>query len=52
MSAAYHYAAQREPDPHEQHRLLHDGLYAATAALDPEGGHEVMAIGQALAHRR
>jgi diguanylate cyclase (GGDEF)-like protein len=51
MSATYHYAAQREPDQQEQHRLLHDGLYAATAALDPEGGNEMMAIGTALAHR-
>ncbi len=51
MSAAYHYAAQREPDPGERSRLVHDGLYAATAALDPEGGTEVMAMGQALAHR-
>jgi diguanylate cyclase (GGDEF)-like protein len=51
MSAAYHDAAQREPDPREQHRLLHDGLYAATAALDPEGGREVMAMCTALAHR-
>lgn len=51
MSGAYHDAAQREPDPGEQHRLLHDGLYAATAALDPEGGTEVMAMCKALAHR-
>jgi diguanylate cyclase (GGDEF)-like protein len=51
MSAAYHDAAQREPDAREQHRLLHDGLYAATAALDPEGGREVMAMCTALAHR-
>ena len=35
----------------QQHRLLHDGLYAATAALDPEGATEVMAMGEALAHR-
>jgi diguanylate cyclase (GGDEF)-like protein len=51
MSSAYHYAAQREPDPLQRHRLLHDGLYAATAALDPEGATEVMAMGEALAHR-
>ncbi len=51
MSTAYHYAAQREPDPQEQYRLLHDGLYASTAALDPQGGTEVMAMGSALAHR-
>ena len=51
MSAAYHYAAQREPDPDERSRLVHDGLYAATAALDPEGGSEVLAMCGALAHR-
>ena len=51
MSAAYHDAALRECDPLEQHRLLHDGLYAATAALDPEGATEAMSIGEALAHR-
>lgn len=51
MSGAYHYAAQREPDPDERSRLVHDGLYAATAALDPEGGRELMATCQAMAHR-
>jgi diguanylate cyclase (GGDEF)-like protein len=51
MAAAYHYAAQREPDPQAQYRLLHDGLYSATAALDPEGAFEVMAMGSAHAHR-
>lgn len=51
MSATYHDAALRELDPLEQHRLLHDGLYAATAALDPEGATEAMAVGEALAHR-
>ncbi len=51
MSAAYHDAALRETDPLEQHRLLHDGLYAASAALDPEGAREAMAVAEALAHR-
>ena len=51
MSSAYHYAAQREPKPEERNRLAHDGLYAATAALDPEGGSEVLAMGTAMAHR-
>jgi diguanylate cyclase (GGDEF)-like protein len=51
MSATYHDAALRELDPLEQHRMLHDGLYAATAALDPEGATEAMAVGEALAHR-
>jgi tetratricopeptide (TPR) repeat protein len=51
ICAAYHYAAQRDPNPDERNRLLHDGLYAATAALDPEGGGEVLAMCPALAHR-
>jgi diguanylate cyclase (GGDEF)-like protein len=51
MSAAYHDAALRETDPLEQHRLLHDGLYAASAALDPEGARETLAVCEALAHR-
>lgn len=51
MSSAYHYAAQREPDPEARQRLLHDGLYAATAAVDPEGGGEALAVAAALAHR-
>jgi diguanylate cyclase (GGDEF)-like protein len=51
MSAAYHYAAQREPIACERNRLMHDGLYAATAALDPEGGGELLAVCQARAHR-
>ena len=51
MASAYHYAAQREPDVLERNRLLHDGLYAATAALDPAGTDEVLAKCTALAHR-
>ena len=51
MTSAYHYAAQREQDPLERNRLLHDGLYAATAALDPAGAREVLSMGTALAHR-
>ena len=51
MSSAYHYAAQREPDAGERNRLMHDGLYAATAALDPEGGGEVLTMCAAMAHR-
>ena len=51
MTSSYHYASQREPDPIERHKLLHDGLYAATAALDPAGAHEVLAMGTAMAHR-
>ena len=37
LTAAYHAAAATEPDPAKRNRHLHDGLYAATAALDPEG---------------
>ncbi|MEI7546745.1 MAG: GGDEF domain-containing protein, partial [Actinomycetota bacterium] len=51
MAAAYHLAAMQEIDPDVRSQLLHDGLYAATAAVDPEGGGEVMAVGNALAHR-
>lgn len=51
MSAAYHLASLREPTAEARDRLLHDGLYAATAALDPEGGNEVLVRGGALAHR-
>lgn len=51
MSAAYHLAALQEDDPERRSALLHDGLYSATAAVDPEGGGEAMAIGNALAHR-
>lgn len=51
MSSAYHDASLRETDPLEQHRLLHDGLYAASAALDPEGAREAIAVIEALVHR-
>ena len=51
MSAAYHYAALREPNGDDRNRLIHDGLYAATAALDPEAGTEVLAMTAAMAHR-
>jgi diguanylate cyclase (GGDEF)-like protein len=51
MSDAYHYAAQREPDEDRRSGLIHDGLYAATAALDPEGGTGVLSMASALAHR-
>jgi diguanylate cyclase (GGDEF)-like protein len=51
MCSAYHYAAQRESRPLEKDRLIHDGLYAATAALDPEGDAELLTVALALAHR-
>ena len=51
MAGAYHYAAQREQDPQERDRLIHAGLYAATAALEPVSEVEVLAMGGARAHR-
>ena len=51
MAGAYHYAAQREHDPSERERLIHAGLYAATAALEPAGEIELLAMGGAQAHR-
>lgn len=51
MASAYHYAAQREQDPAERDRLIHAGLYAATAALEPVGDAELLAMGGAQAHR-
>jgi diguanylate cyclase (GGDEF)-like protein len=51
LAVAYHAAAEAEPDPVKRSRHLHDGLYAATAALDPEGGHQDRASCVALAHR-
>ncbi len=51
LTAAYHAAAAAEPDPTKRDRHLHDGLYAATAALDPEGARQVRPMCVALAHR-
>jgi len=51
MACAYHYAAQREQDPVERDRLVHAGLHAATAALEPVVDAELLATGGALAHR-
>ncbi len=51
MAGAYHYAAQRERDISERERLIHAGLYAATAALEPVGDAELLAMGGAQAHR-
>ncbi|MCE9621158.1 MAG: GGDEF domain-containing protein [Actinomycetia bacterium] len=51
MASAYHYAAQREQDPNERQRLIHAGLYAATAALERVADVELLAMGGALAHR-
>ncbi len=51
LTAAYWAAAAAERDPDKRSRHLRDGLYAATAALDPEGAHQVRATCVALAHR-
>jgi diguanylate cyclase (GGDEF)-like protein len=51
LTAAYRAAAAAEPDPAKRGRHLRDGLYAATAALDPEGSQQVQATCVALAHR-
>ena len=51
LTAAYRAAAAAEPDPAKRNRHLHDGLYAATAALDPEGSQQVRPTCVALAHR-
>lgn len=51
MAGAYHLAAQHEHDPKEHDRLLHAGLFAATAALEPVDDGELLAICGAQAHR-
>jgi diguanylate cyclase (GGDEF)-like protein len=51
LTAAYHAAAAVELDAEKRSRHLHDGVYAATAALDPEGGRQVRPVCMALAHR-
>ena len=51
LTAAYHAAAAAEPHPAKRGGYLRDGLYAATAALDPEGANQVRPTCIALAHR-
>jgi len=51
LTAAYHAAAAVEPRPDKRGSYLRDGLYAATAALDPEGANQARATCVALAHR-
>jgi diguanylate cyclase (GGDEF)-like protein len=51
LTAANWAAATAEPDPVKRDRYLRDGLYAATAALDPEGGQQLHPTCVALAHR-
>jgi diguanylate cyclase (GGDEF)-like protein len=49
LTAAFCAAALADPDQRDRH--LRDGLYAATAALDPEGSCQVAPTCVALAHR-
>ncbi len=51
MVIAYHYAAMWAGGEQARQRHLHDGLYAATAALDPMVDSEVGCRAQAMAHR-
>ena len=51
LTAAFCAAATAESDPARRSRHLRDGLYAATAALDPEGSQQVGPTCVALAHR-
>jgi diguanylate cyclase (GGDEF)-like protein len=51
LTAAYWAAAAAEPDPVKRNRFMRDGLYTATAALDPEGGRQVRETCVALAYR-
>ena len=48
LASAYHYAAQREPDPERKARFLRDGIYAAGAAIDPQGAGEALSVASAL----
>lgn len=51
LTAAYHAAAAVEPEAAKRGRHLRDGLYAATAALDPAGANLARPTCVALAHR-
>ncbi len=51
LAASYHLAALADTDPERRRQLLADAMYAANAAIDPEGGGETMAVTSALAHR-
>jgi diguanylate cyclase (GGDEF)-like protein len=51
LASAYHMAMIYEADPEVASRHLHDGIYAATAALDATVHSEVVAQATALAHR-
>lgn len=51
LTAGYHAAAAVATDEEARRRHIHDGLYAATAALDPIGAGEPRSTCVALAHR-
>jgi diguanylate cyclase (GGDEF)-like protein len=51
LAVAYHVAALAELDTTKRNRYLLDGVYAATAALDPEGSQQIRPTCVALAHR-
>ncbi|MEO7371150.1 MAG: GGDEF domain-containing protein [Ilumatobacteraceae bacterium] len=51
LTAAFCATALAEPDAAQRSRHLRDGLYAATAALDPEGSRQVGPTCVALAYR-
>jgi diguanylate cyclase (GGDEF)-like protein len=51
LTAAFRAAAIAERDPVRRSRHLRDGLYAATAALDPQGSQQPEAMCIALANR-
>lgn len=51
MAAAYMLAALRASSSEERTKRVHDGLYVATAALDPQANEEVSSRATALAHR-
>ncbi|MBI5090654.1 MAG: GGDEF domain-containing protein [Actinobacteria bacterium] len=51
LASAFHMAMIYEADPDVAARHLHDGIYAATAALDSQAQREVVAEATALAHR-
>lgn len=51
LAAAYRAAAAAESDAGKRTRHARDGLYAATAALDPEGSQQARPTCIALAHR-
>lgn len=51
MASAFHMAMNYAGDPETASRHLHDGIYAATAALDAQLEREVVTEATALAHR-